>query len=96
MVSNTSGSTMRISLDPWGVLAPEQLLQKQAVAATATAGYREGAGSTDNGLSVMLEFVYLKSWDRMGQAELQCQGETDDTAFRRNSVSSLHQNVLSV
>lgn len=77
MVSNTSGSTMRISLNPWGILAPEQLLQKQEAAAAAEAaeGYREGAGSTDSGLSVMLEFVYLKSWDRMGQAKLECQGE---------------------
>jgi len=67
MVSNTSGSTMRISLDPWGVLAPEQM----SAAAEAAAG----AKLKIKGPSVMLEFVYLMSWDRMGQAEVSCQGK---------------------
>ena len=70
MVANGSGASLRLRLVPRDVLAPAQL----EAAAAAAAGAEKKAGAAAAAAKVVLEFVYLKSWDRMGQAEVGCQG----------------------
>ena len=82
MVANFSRARLRLGIDPWSILGPEQLTGADGVGGGTSSRGRNREGGVESSrvtavtqqLQVTVELVYLRSWDRMGQAEVKCLG----------------------